>query len=135
MLLVSDDNTFKTEYNVDDQLGARVDIPTVIVQKRVGDLFKEYLNTPLHEKVILSIKFSGVKEDGMLEIDLFFRSDDIKALHFFTEFENYYKKLSKNLFDALKNTNLNLLLSTNIPNIISPIQVVLFPTKMMKHLV
>lgn len=98
MLLVSDDNTFKPDFNIDDQFGQRVDIPTVIIQKRVGDLFKEYFNFISRDKIILSIKFSGVKEDGVLEMDLFFRSDDIKALHFFKEFVIYYNRLSKLLY-------------------------------------
>jgi hypothetical protein len=38
------------------------------------------------------MKFSGVKENGKVELELFFRSDDKKVLSFFQEF-SYYKKL------------------------------------------
>ena len=38
------------------------------------------------------MKFSGVKQNGKVEIDLFFRSDDKKVLNFFVEF-SYYRRL------------------------------------------
>ena len=41
--------------------------------------------------MVLSIKFSGVKEGGFVEIELFMRSDEQKARNFFSEF-NYYKE-------------------------------------------
>jgi hypothetical protein len=97
MLLASDDKSYKSEFNIDDKLGERVDIPSMIVSKEVGDILKEYVTKSGREKVVISVKFSAVKEEGIIEIDLFFRSDDFKALHFFKEFEGYYKKLSKYL--------------------------------------
>ena len=41
------------------------------------------------------MKFSGVKDNGKIEIELFFRSDDIKAADFFSEFYDYKEKLGK----------------------------------------
>ena len=38
------------------------------------------------------MKFSGVKQNGKVEIDLFFRSDDKQVLNFFIEF-SYYRRL------------------------------------------
>ena len=52
---------------------------------------RNYLKKFPGEKVSMSIKFNGMLESGILEMDLFMRSDDIKSLHFFTEFESIYK--------------------------------------------
>lgn len=98
MILASDDETYKKKFNVDDQLGIRVDIPSIIIQKSSADLFRQYLSQPIHDKIIISVKFTGEKENGFVELDMFFRSDDIKALHFFTEFQTYYEKLSTSSF-------------------------------------
>lgn len=94
MLLVSDDETFKTSDNVDDQLGNRVDIPTVIIKKSDGQSIKRYLNDKPGAKVVMAIKFMSVSNGGPVTVELFMRSDDVKALHFFKEFEAYYGKLS-----------------------------------------
>jgi len=97
MILVSDDETYKYFDNVDNKLGERVDIPTVIVKKSTGDLLKDYITKNKRSKVTMSIKFSGAKDGENLVFEFFFRSDDVKALHFFKEFEQYYKLL-KNKF-------------------------------------
>jgi hypothetical protein len=93
MLLISDNESFMEDQNKDDQIGERVDIPTVIIKNSFGEKIKEYIKKSHHSKVIISIKFSGNKEKGA-EMYLFMKSDDMKALHFFKEFENYYHKLS-----------------------------------------
>jgi hypothetical protein len=98
MLLVSDDRSFKEHKNRDDVLGNRVTIPTVILKKDEGDEIKRFIDNNMSEHVVMSIKFSGVKNGEMLTIDLFMKSDNVKSLHFFKEFEQYYKKLSKNSF-------------------------------------
>lgn len=95
MLLVSNDRTFKERRNVDDQLGDKVDIATVIIKKDEGTDIKEFMERNENEKVVLSIKFSGYKSGEALNIDFYLKSDDVKSLHFFTEFYQYYKKLSK----------------------------------------
>jgi hypothetical protein len=95
MLLVSDDDTFKDETNVDDYLGDRIDIPTVIIRKNEGSEIRKYLETRGSEKVVMSIKFMGIKDGGPLKMELFMKSDDLKSLHFFKEFKQYYDKLSK----------------------------------------
>ena len=43
------------------------------------------------------MKFSGVKEGGFVELELFLRSDDSKARDFFTEFSYYKTKLGDKL--------------------------------------
>ena len=83
MLLINDNNILNDEYNVDDQLSNRIDIPTVIIPKSVGEIIKQSLSQPESEKLIMSIKFLSIKENGVLDMMLFFRSDDIKALSFF----------------------------------------------------
>lgn len=100
MLLVSNDRSFKEYRNVDDQLGNRVDIPTVIIRKDEGEEIKNYMSSNNYDKVVMSIKFSGAKTGEGLTIELFMRSDDLKSLHFFKEFQNYYDKLSTNLFNC-----------------------------------
>ncbi len=94
MLLVSNDRTFKDFRNIDDQLGNRVDIPTVIIRKDEGDEIRNFLSANTNEKVVISIKFSGAKSGEGLTMELFLRSDDMKSLHFFKEFQSYYTKLS-----------------------------------------
>ena len=95
MLLVSNDRTFKDRQNVDDQLGTRVDIPTIILKKDEGEEIKSFINTNRNEKVVMSIKFTGMKNADTLTMELFMSSDNLKSLHFFKEFKQYYDKLSK----------------------------------------
>ena len=97
MILVSNDETFKYFDNVDDKLGERVDIPTIIVNKSTGDLLKDYIKKNKESKITMSVKFTGVKDGENLLFEFFLRSDDVKALHFFKEFEHFYKIL-KNKF-------------------------------------
>ena len=97
MLLAYDSNVLSDEFNVDDQIGDKVDIPTVIITKDVGEALKEYLSQPGHESVIMSIKFSGIKDNGYLDMKMFFRSDDVKSLSFFREFSYYKDKLLNKL--------------------------------------
>jgi len=97
MLLVSDDDSYKDENNVDDQLGDRIDIRTVIITRNEGSEIRKHLTTRSSEKVVMSIKFMATKDGGPLKMEIFMRSDDLKSLHFFKEFKNYYDKLSKYL--------------------------------------
>ena len=80
--------------NVDDKLGERIDIPTIIITKSNGDTIKKYIDNHHETKVTVSIKFVSIKEGENINIELYMRSDDAKALHFFKEFENYYDLLS-----------------------------------------
>ena len=82
MLLAFDSNVLSNEYNIDDQIGEKIDIPTVIIPKDTSQVIREHLQIPGNEKIIMSIKFSGVREDGFIDIKLFFRSDDVKSLSF-----------------------------------------------------
>lgn len=96
MLLVSSTNDFDDENNFDDKLGEKVDIPTVIIRSSVGDKIKKYIESNTFNKPIMSIKFSGrVWDNGNFKMEMFLRSDDVKSLHFFKEFNVYYQKLSK----------------------------------------
>ena len=93
MLLAFDSNVLTNEYNIDAQFGEKIDIPTVIIPKDTSQVIREHLQIPGNEKIIMSIKFSGVREDGFIDIKLFFRSDDVKSLSFFKEFSSYKDKL------------------------------------------
>lgn len=97
MILVSNDETFKYFDNVDDKLGERVDIPTVIVKKSTGDLLKDYIVKNPNAKVTISAKFTGKKEGEKLLFEYFVRSDDIKGIHFFKEFQQYFKQIKDHI--------------------------------------
>lgn len=79
MLIASDSNILEEEYNVDDPT-EMVSIPTIIIAKDFGDIIREFtkLKKNTNEYIVLSIKFSGVKEGGYVEIELFMRSDEQK---------------------------------------------------------
>ena len=98
MLIASDSNILEEEYNIDDPTET-VTIPTIIIAKDFGDIIREYtkLKQDKKEYIVISMKFSGVKEGGFVEIELFMRSDDTKARDFFTEFSYYKEKLGEKL--------------------------------------
>ena len=100
MLLASDSNIIEEEYNIDDFI-EKPAIPSIIITKDFGDIIREYYKYANNENnndirnqknIVLNMKFSGVKQNGKVEIDLFFRSDDKKVLNFFVEF-SYYRRL------------------------------------------
>jgi len=98
MLIASDSNILEEEYNVDDPT-EMVSIPTIIIEKDFGDIIREYtkIKKDTNDYIVISIKFTGVKEGGFVEIELFMRSDDLKARNFFTEFSYYKEKLGEKL--------------------------------------
>ena len=98
MLIASDSNILEEEYNVDDPTET-VSIPTIIIEKDFGDIIREYTKAKkdTNEYIVISIKFSGVKEGGYVELELFMRSDDQKARNFFTEFSYYKEKLGEKM--------------------------------------
>jgi len=51
-----------------------------------------------NEKVVMSIKFNGMRNSDVLNIELYMRSDNMKSIHFFKEFKQYYDKLSTKSF-------------------------------------
>jgi FlaA1/EpsC-like NDP-sugar epimerase len=97
MILVSNDESYKYFDNVDDKLGERVDIPTVIIKKSTGDLLKDYIKKNPNTKLTISAKFTGKKEGEKLLFEYFLRSDDVKAIHFFKEFEQYFNLLKDHI--------------------------------------
>ena len=98
MLIASDSNILEEEYNVDDPTEI-VSIPTIIISKDFGDIIREYtkIKKDTNEYIVISIKFSGVKEGGIVELELFMRSDDQKARNFFAEFSYYKEKLGEKM--------------------------------------
>ena len=104
MLIASDSNILEEEYNVDDPK-ENVYIPTIIIPKDFGDIIREYtkLKKDKNEYIVLSIKFSGVKEGGIVNIELFMRSDDQKARNFFSEF-SYYKEILGDKMKFIQNS-------------------------------
>ena len=76
MLLASDSNIIEEEYNIDDFI-EKPSIPSIIITKDFGDIIREYYKYTNNENgnqknIILNMKFSGVKQNGKVEIDLFF---------------------------------------------------------------
>ena len=80
MLLASDSNIIEEEYNIDDFI-EKPAIPSIIITKDFGDIIREYYkhikndNNEKDEKnIVLNMKFSGVKQNGKVEIDLSFNN-------------------------------------------------------------
>jgi hypothetical protein len=93
MVLISDSQSFHQEMNIDDKLGEKIDIPTIIITNKVGGAITRYMAASELNKVTMSIKFVGIRETRKVNIKLFMRSDDLEALHFFKEFRQYYEEL------------------------------------------
>ena len=98
MLIALDSNILEEEYNIDDPTEF-VNIPTIIISKDFGDIIRNFtkFNNNTNEYITISIKFTRVKEDGFIKLELFMRSDDIKARNFFSEFSDYKEKLGEKL--------------------------------------
>ena len=94
MLLASDSNILENDYNIDDGIHFS-SIPTVIIPKDFADIMRAYFNEKNHEDepIVLSIKFSGYKNSDKVTIEMYFRSDDFKAINFFTTFKSYKETL------------------------------------------
>ena len=102
MLIASDSNIIEEEYNIDDLI-EKPSIPTIIITKDFGDIIKEYvkyaynLENKEDKNIILNMKFSGIKDNGKVELELFFRSDDKKVLNFFEDFYIFSRILGDKL--------------------------------------
>ena len=108
MLLASDSNIIEEEYNIEDFI-EKPAIPSIIITKDFGDIIREYYKYTKNLKeddknikhIILNMKFSGVKQNGKVEIDLFFRSDDKKVMNFFIDF-SYIQNPRKILLENIR---------------------------------
>ena len=92
MLLSTKDFNKIDERNYEDNLGMKLDIPTVIIKADDGDKIKNAIKDK--KTVMISIKYSGVNLGNKFKMELFLRSDDIKTVNFFKEFKYYYERLS-----------------------------------------
>ena len=109
MLIVDDDNDLDNndKYNVLDLRGNSIKIPSLIIPRNYGDIIKNYIRAQkikresqkgsMPEPIIISVRFSAYNPDGTVEMDLFMSSDDVNAIHFFKEFENYKDLLGEKL--------------------------------------
>ena len=109
MLIVDDDNDLDNndKYNILDLRGNSIQIPSLIIPRNYGDIIKNYIQTQKikrerdkdskPEPIIISVRFSAYNPDGTVEMDLFMSSDDVNAIHFFKEFENYKDLLGEKL--------------------------------------
>ena len=99
MLIMDDDNDLDNndKYNILDLRGNSIKIPTLIIPKEYGYTIKSFVDThgQLEEPVIVSVKFSAYNPDGTIEMNLFLSSDDINAIYFFQEFQQYKELLGR----------------------------------------
>jgi len=87
--------------NYDDGLGEKIKIPTVIIPRKYGEKIKEYMkqSPALALYVTLSISFKMVyiivikEQSRVVNVQLFLNSADPRSIHFFVEFENFFKRL------------------------------------------
>ncbi len=106
MLIVDDDNDLSNNdrYNVLDVKGNLIKIPSIVIPRAYGDIFRKYLieqkqNNPysLEGKIIINIKFAAYNPDGTVKLELFMSSDDLNAINFFKDFKKYKKALGNKL--------------------------------------
>ena len=101
MLIIDDDNDLENndKYNILDLKGNSIKIPTIIIPRNYGDILKShfYLNKNNLEPIIINVKFSAYNPEGEVEMNLFMSSDDLNAIYFFKEFNNYRKHLGDKL--------------------------------------
>ncbi len=99
LIIISNDDTYKDTYNIEDKLSDSVSLPTIIVtnssSKDIVSQFKANVD------VQISIKFEK-KYNDKISIELYLRSDNIKSLSFFKEFNEYYLLLKdKIIFEPI----------------------------------
>lgn len=101
LIIISNDNYFAETLNVDDTEGKQITIPTMIVNAATGAILTDYLrennNLGTFARITLSLSFKSNIENDKLNMKMYFRSDQVKALHFFKEFEQYAQKLGDQL--------------------------------------
>ncbi len=109
MLIVDDDNDLDNndKYNILDLRGNSIKIPSLIIPRNYGDIIKNYIQEQkiksekekgrMPEPIIISVRFSAYNPDGTVEMNLFMSSDDVNAVYFFKEFENYKDLLGEKL--------------------------------------
>lgn len=93
MILVSDNESFNSEFNRDDQSGEKLDIPTVIIKSSDGQIIKDYVKENPNVDISMTIFFETKNESNKVFVRMFMRSDDPKSLHFFSEFREYFEIL------------------------------------------
>ena len=96
MLLIYDSNQIDDDniYNIDDIIGKKVTIPSMIIPKDFGNIIKKYIEENKNETIIISMKFPSALNNGKIKLELFYNTDDYKIYNFFKEFEYYKNKLS-----------------------------------------
>lgn len=97
IIVGGDDDDFEDAENQDTVDDASITIPTLIVKKDSGDTIFNYIKNDSSKRIILSLSFKDSIVGGKVNMQLYLRSDTIKALHFFKEFEQYFDKLGDRL--------------------------------------
>ena len=97
MIVASRLNSYLEDQNYDDQEGRLVTIPTKIISKTSGNILFDWFENNNAATVLVSMNFNDMDLGDRIEFKMFFRSDQIKALHFFKEFEHFHKELGGKL--------------------------------------
>ena len=92
MLLAYDSNVLSDEFNVDDVPGGRVDIPTIIITKEVGEAIMSLGAIATLEKTEIDQKLQNA---GYCTARDFLRDSLLKAILEDSGFEEYLKSKHK----------------------------------------
>ena len=70
MLLIYDSNQIDEDniYNIDDVIGKKVTIPSMIISKDFGNIIKKYIEENKNDTIIISMKFSGDLNNGKIKL-------------------------------------------------------------------
>lgn len=89
LMIVSKDDTYMEDFNVEDHISLRVNLPTIIIKKSDSKLLLTMQNS---DDVQISVTFNKPSNEKV-QMKLYLKSDDLKALNFFVEFDQYYDTL------------------------------------------
>eukprot|EP00340_Litonotus_pictus_P002429 CAMPEP_0170517792 /NCGR_PEP_ID=MMETSP0209-20121228/3657_1 /TAXON_ID=665100 ORGANISM="Litonotus pictus, Strain P1" /NCGR_SAMPLE_ID=MMETSP0209 /ASSEMBLY_ACC=CAM_ASM_000301 /LENGTH=475 /DNA_ID=CAMNT_0010803133 /DNA_START=1 /DNA_END=1428 /DNA_ORIENTATION=+ len=97
LIIISSGNHFEDENNLDDYTDKGINIPTIIITQDSGALIFDSLRNNTNERIVFSLSFKDSDITDKVYMELYFRSDQVKALHFFNEFAEYFEKLGSKL--------------------------------------
>lgn len=103
LIIYSQSQFFDFDKNVDDvEFGSNLNIPTKIINNSSGQKLLDKAVTlekeGSNEKIVLSLSFKAISDPShKIKFNLFMRSDQVKALHFFQEFQGYKEILKDRL--------------------------------------
>lgn len=98
LIIYSSTDDFEYSKNYDDNDGQSITIPTILIKRDSGKILFDALSSDTSKKIMLSLSFKDIINEGNnVNMQIYLRSDQVKALHFFKEFESYALKLGNKL--------------------------------------